>query len=302
MNKLKIYVCEPKEINKEALELLEKEYEVVLGDKELKENFDSDCEILMVRSGVNVNQEVLNKFGNLHYVIRVGVGLDNVDTKLCAERGIKVFNSPGSNANAVAEYVVGIVLFRLRKFDLLTRKDIEEWNRFKFMGGELKGKIIGLVGFGNIAKLVYKKLLAFDCRFIVYDPYIDNSQKFESLEFTESLESLFKDSDIISIHVPLIDETFHLVDEALLGLMKDGVILVNTSRGPIVNEEKVIEMFFGRKSTYIADVFENEPNVSKKLLNHPNVICTPHIASMTWEADRMMAVKAAENFLTIKKS
>jgi len=293
----KIYISEPKEIHPRALKLLN-HFKLIKGDPDFCTNHQSDCQILLIRSKTKIKKSILTKFPKLKHIIRVGVGLDNINFNLCQKNNIKIYNAPGSNSNAVSEYVVNILLSCTRKTNLLKNQDLIKWNRFKFLGQELNQKTIGLIGFGNVAKLVHKKLSSFGCRFLIYDPYIDYQQfSFDHTIFVKKISAVFTKASIISVHVPLTSKTHYLINSTLLNKMKNSSILINSSRGGIVNEKQILKIFPSKHCTYIADVFENEPKINKKLINHPNVICTPHIASMTVEANFAMAKNAINNFL-----
>ena len=294
-----VYISEPSEIDSKSLSILRSKYQLIEGDCEFKKNYSQAHSNLMIRKYKKVDEKAFEVFPNLQNVVRVGVGLDNIDLDICKSKNVKVFNSAGSNANAVSEYVIGSIIFSKRKLHLLCKNDLVSWNRFKFMGSEIKGKQIGLIGFGNIAQLVYKKLKGFDCEgFYVFDPYISKeAYAAENIIFTQNIDTLIKNSDIVSIHVPLSDETYHLIDFDSLSSFKRGSVLVNTSRGAVVSEKDVIRAMVEKDITYIADVFETEPKVRKSLVKSPNFIGTPHIASMTKEANFEMVKTAVNNFL-----
>lgn len=302
MNKQVVYITEPEEINLKVLSGLSGKYDLVNGDTKLDRNYLRDCENILIRTYTRVDEKTFERMPNIKNVMRVGVGLDNVDLEECKKRNVRVFNSAGSNSNAVSEYVVASILFAKRNMYQLTTNDLKTWNRFKFMGSEIKGKTVGLIGFGNIARLVYKKLKAFDCeRFYVYDPYVkEESITDDQVVLVHDLDLLLKCSDIVSIHVPLNKETFHLMDKQRLGYLKEGAILINTSRGAVVCEDDVIGWMKKNKGIYVADVFESEPKVNKRLLECKNFIGTPHIASMTVEADTGMVREVVANFLAGK--
>jgi phosphoglycerate dehydrogenase-like enzyme len=300
MNKKVAYISEPNEIylNGEAKMLKSAGYKIINGDKNISNNYTSEIQTLIIRSYTKIDKAILKKLPNLQNLVRVGVGMDHIDVESCKERGINFFNSAGANSNAVAEYVVCQTLAALRKTYLLNESDLVEWNRFKFMGSEMANQTVGLVGFGNIAKLVYKKLNAFDCKkFLVYDPYVDpKTYSFDNLEFC-SLDKLFKNSDIISLHLPLNSETHHLINARNLQKFKKGVILINSSRGAIVNEKDIVKFLKDDYLTYIADVFETEPRIKRSLLKQKNFIGSPHIASMTEEANKNMVKVAIKNLV-----
>lgn len=297
----KIYLSEPNEVClRDVNKLLKRSgYSVINGDTKLSQNLNKNVETLMIRSYTNINGRVSSVFPNLKNIVRIGVGLDNIDLDYCKQNGIHVFNSAGANSNAVAEYVVGMTLLALRKFHLVSQNSLELWNRQSFMTNEIGNKTFGLVGFGNIAKLVYLKMKALGCnKFYVYDPYVKvDKNSFGGIEQVKHLASLLKNSDIVSLHLPLTKETYHLIDEEKIEMLKVGSILINSSRGAIVCENDVVNAVKNNRITYIADVFENEPRVNKRLTRLKGFIGTPHIASMTFEANENMVKTAIDNFI-----
>lgn len=300
MNKKIAYVSEPEEIylNGESKLLKSAGYKIVNGDKTISVNYSSNIETLIMRSYTKIDSLLLSRLPNLKNIVRVGVGMDHIDIVSCKNRGINIYNSAGANSNAVAEYVVCQILSALRKTNLLNEYDLVNWNRFKYMGQEMSNQVVGLVGFGNIARLVYKKLNSFDCKkFLVYDPYVDpKSIEAENIEFC-TLDFLLKNSNIISLHLPLTKETFHLVGQKNLKKIKNGAILINTSRGAIVDEKEMIYFLKTGNLTYVCDVFEKEPEVKKGMIKQGNFIGSPHIASMTTEANSKMVSIAISNLI-----
>ncbi len=304
MSKKIAYISEPDEIylNGESKLLKCAGYKIVKGDKTIGVNYSPNIETLIVRSYTKVDTSVLNKLPNLRHLVRVGVGVDNIDIHSCEIRGIDIYNSAGANSNAVAEYVVCQALSALRKTNLLNESDLINWNRYKYMGQEMSNQVIGLVGFGNIARLVYKKLNAFDCnKFLVYDPYVDpKSFLTDDLEFC-SINKLLKNSNIISLHLPLTTETYHLFNQENLKKIRKGTILINTSRGAIVEEKAIIPLLKSKSLFYISDVFESEPKIKKSMIKQKNFIGSPHIASMTEEANKKMVEVAIKNLVAGNK-
>jgi phosphoglycerate dehydrogenase-like enzyme len=301
MNTKTIYITEPDTIDAEqAGRLLEATgYTCIAGDTEFSGSSDG-CEALLIRSATHVDSRIKDYFPALKSVIRVGAGLDNVDLGFCKQNGITVFNAPGANADAVAEYVAGMTLYATRKFYLLEKQDAATWNRFKFRGDSIARKTIGIVGFGNIGKLVYRKLQGLGCTsFVVYDPYV-TTEAMEAYEGVKQvgLDHLFEQADVVSLHIPLTDETRYTVGVKTLPLFKRDVILINASRGGIVDESSLLaHMRNNPEMIYIADTVENEPHVNEALLGQPNVIVTPHIASLTSDAEAAMLEQALKNFI-----
>lgn len=295
---MKIYATEKNETHKSGIELLKKNGHTVIFD--LKKNKPADIDVLFIRTYTNATKEYLSQFTNLKYVLRVGVGLDNVDLDECKRRKITVINAPGSNANAVAEYVLGVAIMGLRSIPFQTNRLHEkEWRDKTHIGSEIKNKVIGIVGCGAIGRLIAKKLQNFEVKNILgYDPYLTEEQmKAAYIQKTE-LGELIKNSDIITLHMPLTPETKNMISKKTFSQMKKNTVLINAARGGIINEIDLVEALKSKKIKAAAlDVFENEPNVRKELLELDNLICTPHIAGFTQEADEEMARMPARKFL-----
>jgi phosphoglycerate dehydrogenase-like enzyme len=166
------------------------------------------------------------------------------------------------------------------------------------VGRDIKGKTVGLVGMGDIGKAVYKHLLMWGCTMMAYDPYVLETDRFRlGLTFVDQLEELLTLADVVSLHVPLCAETYHLLDREKLTYLKQQAIVLNTARGAVVDEMAMLGMMPAKKGMYVADVFETEPTVRRELLEAPFVIATPHIAAMTEEANLSMTTTAIENFI-----
>jgi (S)-sulfolactate dehydrogenase len=235
---------------------------------------------------------------NLRHAVRVGTGLDNVDRVFCQQAGIAVYNAPGANADAVAEYVLTVALMALRNVHLIEQADIQTWNRFKFAGHGIAGRRVGIVGFGHIGKLLYQKLHGLGCRnFLLHDPYVHEAPADATLI---PLDGLLQHSDIISLHLPLMPQTQHCINAEKLAYLREHAILINASRGGVVDEAAVLARMQQLPFTYIADTVEGEPHVNPALLQNPNIIITPHIASLTDEAEAAMVRMAVQNLLDSK--
>jgi (S)-sulfolactate dehydrogenase len=297
-----IYVTEPNAINMQIVtELLGGDWNIIEGTPAFEGNDLQDCTAMLIRSATTVTSSVTDAFPNLRHIIRVGVGVDNIDMDFCASKGIAVYNAPGANADAVSDYVVGMMFQALRKTHLLTEQDVTEWNRFKFTGRSMAGRRIGIVGFGNIGKQIFSKLQGFNCQaFFVYDPFIKKEDMPEGVSYAASVEEVLQNSDIVTLHVPLLATTKYLINAQNLPLLPDEAILINASRGGIVNEADVVAYMQDHNLVYVADTVEGEPTVSRELIDAPNVIVTPHIASLTKEADDSVVAVALQNFLDSK--
>ena len=289
---MNIQIYEKEEIHQAALDLLEEKGHTFTDNSE-------KAEAVLIRTMTQVDSAFLSKHPNLKHVLRVGVGLDNVDVDACKENGVAVLNSPGSNANAVAEHTMALILAMLRRIpeaDHHVRAG--KWDRTSFKTTELKGKTIGLVGFGAIPKLVAKKLQGFDVNIVSSDPFLSHEQ-IEIFPNTKKVEfdELLKKSDIVSVHVPLVKATEGMISNEQLALMKKNAILIITARGKIIDEAMLVGKLTTKTLTAALDVFAVEPPKDSPLLEMDNVILTPHISAMTEEAYKAMAVVVVENFL-----
>lgn len=296
MNKL--YVTEPEAINLNIVrEHLPEGWEIVSGTTDFSGNGQEGCSALIIRSATKITADIKQVFPNLQHVIRVGVGVDNIDMDFCGREGIAVYNAPGANADAVSDYVVGMMFHALRKIYLLTAQDVAGWNRSKFTGHSMAERSIGIIGFGNIGKQIFRKLQGFNCKaFVVYDPFVKQADMPEGVTYAGTVEEVLQNSDIVTLHVPLLPTTTYLINKDNLPLLPEGAILINASRGGIVSEADVVEHLRSHDLVYIADTVEGEPHVSSDLLAAQNVIVTPHIASLTQESDDNVVAVALENF------
>lgn len=278
---------EAPEIKIELLEYLKK------GNKifSLEDICDFEkIDVIIIRSWVKVDRKLLWEYFNLKYVCRVWVWLDNIDLNECKKRNIKVLNTPWANADSVADLVIAGLLNLSRHLGYWY-----EWieNRFAYMGNEIAWKIVSIVWFWNIWKKVYSRLKWFWVKeFIIYDPFISSQDiaKFDLCRKVEDKKELFKDSDIISFHLPLLDSTRNFLWQKEIKVLKKDVTIINTSRGGIINENKLIDFLTKYPNTFFyADVWEEEPNDPKMgLLELENVLITPHIWAMTFEAEEKM--------------
>jgi D-3-phosphoglycerate dehydrogenase len=294
-----IYVSEPDVINmREVRQLLPAYYELFPGDVSFAGAIPDNCTTLLIRSATVVTSSIKDIFPNLKSIIRVGTGLDTIDTKFCAQENIRICNAPGANADAVSDYVICMMLVALRRITTLSPEDVATWNRFKFTGRNLSDQTIGIIGYGNIGKLVHEKLKGFSCKdFYVYDPFVREDTLPNDTTYAASLEKILTQSDIVTLHLPLLPETHHMLNKANLQFLPENAVLINASRGGIVNEVDIVEATQRQKITYIADTVESEPVVSKELVQEKSVIVTPHIASLTRGSESNMLKVAIDNFL-----
>lgn len=262
----------------------------------------SAVDALIVRNRTPVTRELLNHAGQLKVIGRLGVGLDNIDLDAAKQANIQVLPATGANAVAVAEYVMSALLHLRRPmtsgFQAMVGGD---WPREQFIGGEISGKTLGLIGFGQIAQIVAKRAAAFGMRIAYFDPYIDASEHDSVATAVSSLDELLALSDSVSIHVPLTEDTHRLMNSQRLALMKSGAILINTSRGGIVDERALIHHIqTGHLGGAALDVFEHEPLDELKGARFDGIdalVLTPHIAGVTHESNRRVSQVTAENVL-----
>jgi (S)-sulfolactate dehydrogenase len=251
-----------------------------------------EAEAWIVRNRTQVRGAMLAAAGRVRVIGRLGVGLDNIDTDACARRGIEVIPATGANAESVAEYVVTAALMLLRGAYFSTRAvEAGTWPRQTLsQGREAAGKVLGLVGFGSIGRLTARKAEALGMRVVAHDPYVPESP------VALSLDELLARSDVVSLHVPLTDQTRGLLDARRLGLMKRDAVLVNTARGGIVDVAAVAQMLReGRLGGAALDVFDEEPLAAgSPLTGAPRLLLTPHIAGVTQEANERVSALIAE--------
>ena len=290
---MKILITEFMEVK--CVEVLKINFDVTV-DHDLSANSNelkkiiSKFDALIVRNKTQVKKEVLEKATNLKFIGRLGVGLDNIDTDYCKSNNIYVQPATGMNADSVAEYVINTSLSLLKNLPLMHQEtSIGNWPRTSISSKELKGKTIGLLGFGLIAKKVSILAKVFNAKIIAYDPFIDSSvgNKFD-VQLLD-IKEIFQLADIISIHLPLNVNTKNLLNYEVFKKMLKQPIIINSSRGSIINEEDLLRAYDEKLITGFAlDVYDNEP-VQKTFLNsiksNTNCILTPHIAGVTEESN-----------------
>ena len=257
-----------------------------------------DPDILVSGASNTITNTVLEKYPHVRYIINCCNGTDNIDQNYCKEKNIRIFNAPTANINATAEHTLALLFSLLRKIpeaDNHVRSGL--WERQRFFSRELKDLTIGIVGFGKIGQLIHKKLLAFEHKFLVYDPIFtkDQIEKFAKCTLV-SLDTLIRTADILTLHVPLLPETTKFISKKEFDSMKSGAMLINTGRGGVVDEEALLHTLQSGKISAAIDVFENEPKINPKFFSLPNIILTPHIGSMSMEAQKNMILEAKNNF------
>jgi len=273
--------------------------EAELVQSELDDALD-EVDALIVRSRTHVSRAAIARGRpKLRVIGRAGVGVDNIDLQAAEELGVIVVNAPQAASISVAEHTLAMMLALARQLpqaDASMRR--HEWKKSEFIGTELNGKTLGLIGIGRIGALVAERAAAFGMTIMAYDPALTASQIATHGAEGVDFETLLQQSDIISLHVPLTDETANLIDSRAFGQLKPGVWIICTSRGGIVNEQALLAgLESGAVGAAALDVFEHEPPGASGLIGHPNVILTPHIAGQTQEAQAQVAVDVATEVL-----
>jgi D-3-phosphoglycerate dehydrogenase / 2-oxoglutarate reductase len=297
---MKIYVLDAFHLS--GVELAEKQAEVIRWDDPRAKNWHEDADGLMVR-GKKVAAEDMARAKKLRVISKQGVGLDNIDLEAAKAHGIAVCRTPGVNSEAVAEMALSLglsVVRRVTEFDRMTRAD-GKVQRANFLGYESWQKTVGIVGMGNIGTLVARKWRgAFDAKIIGYDPYVPANRWSElPHKRAASLEEMLPQVDILSLHLPLTSESRNMIDATRLALMKPSAIVVNTSRGGIVNEAALYQAISSGKLFGAGfDVFEVEPPTSDHpLMSLPTFVGTPHAAAGTIETQARSSMLAASQLL-----
>jgi D-3-phosphoglycerate dehydrogenase len=268
-------------------------------------NHLAEADALIVRSAVQVNQSVLDKAPRLRVIGRAGVGVDNVDLEAATAAGVLVMNTPGGNAISVAEHTLALMLAMARRIPEATQSTTGgKWEKKKFMGSELRGKSLGIVGLGSIGREVVKRARAFEMRVQAYDPYVTAQiAKDLGVELVD-LAALYAESDYITLHVALTPETDHMLSHDAFAQMKPGVRIVNCARGELIDDQALQQAIeSGKVASAALDVFAVEPPPPGYPLFAGNkVLATPHIGGSTEEAQEIVGVRIAEQVVEYLKN
>ncbi len=242
-----------------------------------------DADVLIVRSATTVSRELLAGAGRLRVVARAGVGLDNVDQKACAERKVKVLNTPGASTNAVAELAIGLIIASMRNVQKANAQmKAGRWEKKALTGSEIEGRTLGIIGYGRIGAAVGKKASALGMKVIAYNPPPRHEDGIA--EFVDDLGDFLGRADVVSLHAALTDTTRNIMDRDSIAKMKDGAYLVNTARGEMVDEDALYDAIkSGKLAGAAIDVYRQEP-YKGKLCELENVFMTPHLGASTKEA------------------
>ena len=299
-----VLICD--QVNPIIKEILEKNglkvtYEPEITPEQLGEKIGV-YEIIVVRSRTKLSRELVTKANKCQIIARVGVGLDNIDQEAAKEKNIRVINAVEGAITAVAELVIGLMLSMARE---IPRADREirngNWIKKELMGSELKGKYLGIVGLGNIGKRLGRLARALNMNIIGYDVIpIDEEFSKEVGLMKADLDTLLSSSDFVSLHVPLLDGTRHMINAEKLAIMKKSARIINTSRGGIIDEDALYNALKeGNLAGAALDVFETEPPVGSKLTSLSNFILTPHVGAQTKEAQLLAANIIAEKIIQV---
>src|SRR3954470_24660680 len=303
---MKVLVCDP--ISPKGIALLQQrpEFEVVVLPKRLSEAellpIVKDAVALLVRSETKVTRKIIDAAPQLRVVGRAGVGVDNVDVEAATEHGVVVMNTPAGNTIATAELTFTHILCGARPVpQAAASMKAGQWDRKSFSGIELFKKTLGIVGLGRIGGEVAKRAQAFGMRVLAYDPYLATSRAKAMQVEGVSLEDLLKQSDYITVHMPLTDDTKYMIDEPALEKCKKGVRLFNCARGGIIKESALIAALkSGKVAAAGLDVFEDEPLAKdSEFRSMPNVVLTPHLGASTAEAQESVGIEIAEQIADV---
>ncbi len=295
---MKVLVSDP--IAQEGIEILKKAgLEVLekhgLSKEELLESI-KEVDAIIIRSATKMTAEVIEAGKNLKLIARAGTGLDNVDIEAANRKGIVVMNCPGGNTVSAAEHTISMMLALARNIPQATASmKAGKWEKKKFMGREIAGKTLGIIGLGRIGSVVADRAKGLKMRVIAYDPYVNPEQAERMGVEMMSLDELLPQADFVTVHVPLTKDTRGLINKDVLAKMKDGAMFIHCARGGIVNEDDLYEALkSGKLAGAALDVFEQEPPPEGyPLLQLENVICTPHLGASTIEAQKNVALAIA---------
>ena len=294
-------------IHPAGLELLESEARVIVAEDLTEDGIiraAQEAEAILFRMKPPVTWRLLSSCPKLKCVGRHGVGLDSLDLEAATRLGIPVVHAPGSNSDSVAEHAVLLMLAAVKKLVPIDRNTrVGEWRGEHVRGiTELKGATLGIIGVGNIGRRVAHIARGFGMKTLGHDPYVSPDElERREVEPVRELAELLARADIVTFHTPLTSETRHLINGTTIGQMKDGAIVINTSRGGVEDERALFEALTrGKLAAVGLDVWEEEPvSRDNPLLNLPNVVCTPHVAGLSETATRNIATQVAEEILRV---
>lgn len=277
-------------------------YNRALTHQELIEGV-KDAEALICLLTDNIDKEVISAAPKLKVISSYAVGYNNIEVEYATQLGIAVCNTPGVLTETTADLTWALILATCRRISeserFLRKGNFKGWEPMLMLGLDVYGKTLGIIGMGRIGQAVAKRATGFAMRIIYYnDVPVSNTLPFETTE--TDLQTLLKEADIITLHLPLTKETFHLIGKEEFALMKENAVLINTSRGAVIDEKELIKAL-SEKRIFSAglDVYENEPDIPQELLALENVVLLPHIGSASIETRTKMALLAAENAIAV---
>jgi D-3-phosphoglycerate dehydrogenase / 2-oxoglutarate reductase len=259
-----------------------------------------DYDAMVVRSRTKVRKPVLDAAANLKVIVRGGVGVDNIDVDYAAAKGVKVLNTPGASTHSVAELTIAY-LFALARPIVQATASMRDglWEKSKFEGIELQGKVLGIIGMGRIGMAVAQRAAALGMLVLGYDSRTVGTVPFMHMV---ELDELIAKADFISLHIPLTESTHHLLDANMLGKMKRGIRIVDCARGGVIDEDALYDAIVaGHVAGAALDVFESEPLTNRKLFELPQVIGSPHVGASTQEATARIGDEVADLLMTVNQ-
>lgn len=297
---MKVVIAEP--LAQAAIEQFQAQpgWEIVVSNPKEYEAHLGDCDALVVRSVVKVNKAVLDQAPHLRVIGRAGVGVDNVDMAAATAAGVLVMNTPGGNAVSVAEHTLAFMLSMARMVPQASASTKSgKWEKKKFLGNELRGKTLGVVGLGAIGREVVIRARAFEMKIIACDPFITSQTASNMGVELVDLDTLYARADYITLHVGVTPETRGMVNAAAIAKMKDGARLVNCARGELMDQAALLAgLESGKLAGAALDVFEQEPPAAGlPLLQHENLFASPHIGGSTEEAQEIVGIRIAQQMV-----
>jgi D-3-phosphoglycerate dehydrogenase len=299
------HILVPDNLDKAGLELLKSNPEITVQAAAKMDRAEvlaalPNADAMIIRSATKVDRAMLDAAPVLRLIGRAGVGVDNVDLEAATDKGVVVMNAPDGNTIAAAEMAFALMLSLARQIPAAHQSlEAGKWDRKSFMGTEVHGKTLGIVGFGRIGRAIAKRARGFDMNILAYDPYISPEAPMAMGVAAVSLEDLYARSDFITLHAVPSDETYHMINAESIAAMKHGVRIINAARGSLIDEAALAEALkAGKVAGAALDVYEEEPPAQDNpLIGLPNVIHTPHLGASTLEAQDAVAVQIAQQVL-----
>ena len=276
-------------------------YKPGMSKEEIKDVIN-EYNALIVRSATKVTSDIISLMDKMEVIGRAGTGVDNIDVDAATRKGIMVMNTPGGNTVSAAEHTMALMLTMCRNTAQANQSlRAGKWDRKNFQGTELQGKVLGIIGLGKIGREVALRAKAFEMNILGYDPVLSDEVSAKLGIMPVNLDEIFEQSDIISVHVPMSDDTKNLISEKSLAKCKNGVKIINCARGGIVNEQDLVKAINdGKVSGAALDVYSKEPpDFSSDLIQNPKIVTTPHLGASTEEAQEKVAIQIAEQMVDL---